>query len=145
MAATDEMIAVATEPPPGDVTLVAERPDEITTEGGLDAVANFDLVQRTVDRLREGGLFVSIFIDPDARQIEAAHRAGAQQVELCTAAYSETTLGARAIHSEGRVRAAAELQRLREAAALAALYGLHAAPGHGLTHPNASEVTALHE
>src|SRR5204862_5854244 len=63
-------------------------------------------------------------IYPDARQIEAAHKAGAQQVELCTAVYSETTLGARAVHSEGRVRAAAELGRLREAAALAAQYGL---------------------
>ena len=145
MAATDEMIAVAADARPDAVTLVAERPDEITTEGGLDAVANFDVVQQTVDRLRENGLFVSLFIDPDARQIEAAHRAGAQQVELCTAAYSETTLGARAIHSEGRVRAAAELQRLREAAALAAQYGLHVAAGHGLTYRNVSEVAAISE
>jgi pyridoxine 5-phosphate synthase len=145
MAATDEMIAVATDARPDAVTLVAERPDEITTEGGLDAVANFDVVCRTVDRLRENGLFVSLFIDPEARQIEAAHRAGAQQVELCTAAYSETTLGARAVHSEGRVRAAAELGRLREAAALAAQYGLHVAAGHGLTYRNVSEVAAVPE
>ena len=145
MAATDEMIQIATDARPDAVTLVAERPDEITTEGGLDAVANFDVVCRTVDRLREGGLFVSLFIDPDARQIEAAHKAGAQQVELCTAVYSETTLGARAVHSEGRVRAAAELGRLREAAALAAQYGLHVAAGHGLTYRNVSEVAAIPE
>jgi len=145
MAATEEMTAVARDALPDAVTLVAERPDEITTEGGLDAVASFDAVCRTVDRLREGGLFVSLFIDPEARQIEAARKAEAQQVELCTAAYSETTLGARAVHSEGRVRVAAELHRLREAAALAAQYGLHVAAGHGLTYRNVAEVAAIPE
>ena len=145
MAATEEMITVAADARPDAVTLVAERPDEITTEGGLDAVANFDVVCRTVDQLRECGLFVSLFIDPDPRQIEAAQKAGAQQVELCTAAYAEATLGARAIHSEGRARAVAELQRLREAAALAAQYGLHVAAGHGLTYRNVSEVAAVPE
>jgi pyridoxine 5-phosphate synthase len=139
------MIAVARDARPDAVTLVAERPDEITTEGGLDAVASFDAVCRTVDRLRDDGLFVSLFIDPEARQIEAAHKAGAQQVELCTAAYAETTLGARAVHSEGRVRVAAELHRLREAAALAAQYGLHVAAGHGLTYRNVAEVAAITE
>jgi pyridoxine 5-phosphate synthase len=145
MAATEEMIAVARDARPDAVTLVAERPDEITTEGGLDAVASFDAVCRTVDRLRDDGLFVSLFIDPEARQIEAAHKAGAQQVELCTAAYAETTLGARAVHSEGRVRVSAELNRLREAAALAAQYGLHVAAGHGLTYRNVAEVAAIPE
>jgi pyridoxine 5-phosphate synthase len=145
MAATDEMVAVARDARPDAVTLVAERPDEITTEGGLDAVANFDVVRETVDHLRESSLFVSLFIDPDPRQIEASQKAGAQQVELCTAAYAEATLGARAVHSEGRVRAAAELQRLREAAALAAQYGLHVAAGHGLTYRNIGEVAAIPE
>lgn len=144
MAATEEMIAVARDARPDAVTLVAENPGEITTEGGLDAVANFDLVRRTVDGLRENGLFVALFIDPDARQIEAAHNAGAQQIELCTAAYAEATLGARAVHSEGRARAAAELRRLAESAALAAQYGLHVAAGHGLTYRNIAEVAAIH-
>lgn len=143
MAATDEMIAVARDARPDAVTLVAENPGELTTEGGLDAVANFDVVRRTVDNLRESGLFVSLFIDPDPRQIEAAHNAGAQQVELCTAVYSEATLGARAVHSEGRARAAAELRRLAEAGALAAQYGLHVAAGHGLTYRNIREVAAI--
>src|ERR687885_1138366 len=145
MAATEEMTAIARDARPDAVTLVAERPDELTTEGGLDAVANFDLVRATVDGLLEGGLFVSLFIDPDERQIEAAHRAGARQVELCTAVYAEATLGARAVHSEGRARAVAELQRLREAAALAAQYGLHVAAGHGLTYRNIGEVAAIPE
>jgi pyridoxine 5-phosphate synthase len=145
MAATEEMIGIAVDARPDAVSLVAETPGEITTEGGLDTVANFDTVRGAVDRLREGGLFVSLFIDPDQRQIEAAHRAGAQQVELCTAVYAESTLGARAIHSEGRARAAAELQRLREAAVLAAQYGLHVAAGHGLTYRNVTEVAAIPE
>src|SRR3954468_3536032 len=117
MAATEEMIQIAVDARPDAISLVPETAGEITTEGGRDAVANFDTVRGAVDRLREGGLFVSLFIDPDPRQIEAAHRAGAQQVELCTAAYAESTLGARSVHSEGRARAVAELQRLREAAA----------------------------
>ena len=145
MAATDEMIGIAVDARPDAVSLVAETPGEITTEGGLDAVANFDTVRSTVDRLRESGLFVSLFIDPDPRQIEAAHKVGAQQVELCTAVYAESTLGARAVHSEGRLRTVAELQRLREAAALAAQYGLHVAAGHGLTYRNVGEVAAIPE
>jgi pyridoxine 5-phosphate synthase len=145
MAATDEMIAVALDARPDAVSLVAERPEEVTTEGGLDAALNFELVRQTVDRLREGGLFVALFIDPDARQIEAAHNAGAQQIELCTAAYAEATLGARAVHSEGRARAGAELRRLREAATLAAQYGLHVAAGHGLTYRNVGEIAAIPE
>src|SRR5215218_3253979 len=145
MAATEEMIGIAVDARPDAISLVAETPGEITTEGGLDTVANFDTVRGAVDRLREGGVFVSIFIDPDARQIEAAHNAGAQQVELCTAAYADATLGARAVHSEGRARAASELQRLREAATLAAQYGLHVAAGHGLTYRNVGEVAAIHE
>jgi pyridoxine 5-phosphate synthase len=145
MAATDEMVGIALGARPDAVSLVEERPGEITTEGGLDAAANFDAVRAAVDGLREGGVFVSLFIDPDALQIEAAHNAGAQQVELCTSAYAEATLGARAVHSEGRARAVAELQRLREAATLAAQYGLHVAAGHGLTYRNVTEVAAIPE
>src|SRR5215204_5134977 len=145
MAATEEMIGIAVDARPDAVSLVAETHGELTTEGGLDADANIDTVRGAVDKLREGGIFVSLFIDPEARQIEAAHRAGAQQVELCTAVYAEATLGARAIHSEGRARAAAELQRLREAAVLAAQYGLHVAAGHGLTYRNVGEVAAIPE
>lgn len=145
MAATDEMVRIALDARPDAVTLVAERAEEITTEGGLDVVENADVVRRAVERLREGGLFTSLFIDPDARQVEAAHESGAQQVELCTAAYAEATLGARAVHAEGRARAAAELGRLREAATLAAQYGLHVAAGHGLTYRNVGAVAAIPE
>ena len=145
MAATDEMVRIATDARPDAISLVAEKPDEITTEGGLDTAANFDTVRKAIDSLRDAGLFVSIFLDPDERQIEAAHNAGAQQVELCTALSADATLGARAIHSEGRARAAAELKRLREAATLAAQYGLQVAAGHGLTYRNVGEVAAIPE
>jgi pyridoxine 5-phosphate synthase len=145
LAATDEMVRIALDARPDAVTLVPERPGEITTEGGLDAAENMQAVGRAVQAMRDGGLFVSLFIDPDARQIEAAREAGAQQVELCTAAYADATLGPRAVHSEGRERAAQELQRLREAATLAAQYGLAVAAGHGLTYRNIGAVASVRE
>jgi pyridoxine 5-phosphate synthase len=94
MAATDEMLEIALQAMPDAVTLVAERPNEITTEGGLDAKSNIAAVSKAVDRLRETGILPSLFIDPDPAQIEVAQQIGAQQVELCTAAYAEATLGA---------------------------------------------------
>ena len=145
MAATEEMLKVSLEARPDAVTLVAERPDEITTEGGLDVKANVSIVRATVARLRQANILASLFIDPDASQIEVAREIGAQQVELCTAAYCDATIGARAIHGEGAARAAQELRRLREAAALAKQYGLHVAAGHGLTYRNVGAVAGISE
>ena len=138
-------MGVAPETRPDAVSLVPENPNEVTTEGGLDVRANSDAVREAVRRLREGGVFASIFIDPDPGQINAARDAGAQQVELCTALYAEATLGARAVHGEGARRAAAELGRLREAAALASQVGLKVAAGHGLTYRNVGAVAAIEE
>jgi pyridoxine 5-phosphate synthase len=145
MAATEEMLKVALETHPDAVTVVAETAEEITTEGGLDVRANLSIVRATVSRLREAGILASLFIDPDAQQIECAHEVNAQQVELCTAAYAEATLGANAIHGEGSLRANHELRRLREAAALASQYGLHVAAGHGLTYRNVGAVAQITE
>jgi len=145
MAATEEMLKVARDTKPNAVTLVAENPNEITTEGGLDVRANLSIVRATVNRLREAGILSSLFIDPDADQIEAAHEVGAQQVELCTATYAEVTLGANSVHGEGSMRAKHELRRLREAAALASQYGLHIAAGHGLTYRNVGAVVEISE
>jgi len=145
MAATEEMLKVAHEARPNAVTLVAENPNEITTEGGLDVRANIAIVRAAVNRLREAGILSSLFIDPDTEQIEAAHAVGAQQVELCTAAYAHTTLGANSIHGEGALKANNELRRLREAATLAAQYGLHVAAGHGLTYRNVGAVGEIVE
>ena len=145
MAATEEMLKVALDNRPDAVTLVAEKANEITTEGGLDVKANISIVRAAVARLRQGEILASVFIDPDPIQIEVAHDVGAQQVELCTAAYAEATLGGRAIHGEGAARASQEIRRLREAAALARQYGLHVAAGHGLTYRNVGAVAAIGE
>jgi pyridoxine 5-phosphate synthase len=145
MAATEEMLGIALKHHPDAVSLVPENPGEITTEGGLDVRANVAIVRATVNRLRGEHILASLFIDPDPKQIEVARDVGAQQIELCTAVYAEATLGARGIHGEGALRVARELRRLREAAALAAQYGLLVAAGHGLTHRNVGAVAAIPE
>lgn len=145
MAATEEMVKIALERRPNAVTLVAESPNEITTEGGLDVKANLSIVRAAVARLRQTEILASLFIDPSPAQIEAAHAVGAQQVELCTAVYADATLGGRGIHGEGVLRAGQELRRLREAAVLAAQYGLLVAAGHGLTYRNVGAVAAISE
>ena len=145
MAATEEMMKIAIEVSPDAVSLVPENRGEITTEGGLNVRTNLAIVRAAVNKLRESGIMASLFIDPDPHQIEAAHEVNAQQVELCTAAYAEATLGGRAIHGQGAVRANQELRRLREAAALAAQYGLHVAAGHGLTYRNVGAVARIGE
>src|SRR5215210_7896215 len=145
MAATEEMLRIALSVKPDAVSLVAENPHEVTTEGGLNVRANLSIVRAAVHRLREANILASLFIDPDPQQIEAAREVGAQQVELCTAEYAEATLGARAAHSEGAMRAAHELRRLREAATLASQYGLRVAAGHGLTYRNIGAVASIEE
>ena len=145
MAATEEMLGIAIDARPDAVTLVAENPNEITTEGGLNAKENISIVRATVRKLRQADILASLFIDPDAEQIEVAHEVGAQQVELCTAVYCEATLGGRGVHGEGALKAKSELRRLREAATLAAQYGLHVAAGHGLTYRNVGAVAEISE
>ncbi|HYY56242.1 MAG TPA: pyridoxine 5'-phosphate synthase [Pyrinomonadaceae bacterium] len=145
MAATEEMLKIALGVMPDAVTLVAENANEITTEGGLDVRANLSISRAAVSRLREAGITASLFIDPDPQQIETAHEIGAQQVELCTAAYAEATLAPRPSHTEGAMHAAQELRRLREAATLASQYGLRVAAGHGLTYRNVGAVAAINE
>jgi len=143
MAANEEMLEIALAAKPDAVSLVAENPNEITTEGGLDVKANLSVVRSTVSSLLQEKILPSLFIDPDSHQIEAAREVGAQQVELCTAAYAEATLGAHGIHGEGAAHAAHELRRLREAAELATQYGLNVAAGHGLTYRNVGALAEI--
>jgi pyridoxine 5-phosphate synthase len=143
MAATEEMLKIALETRPDAVTLVPESPNEITTEGGLNVTANIAMVRAAVSRLRQTEILTSLFIDPDTKQIEAAHEINAQQIELCTAPYADATLGARGFHGEGALRVGQELRRLREAAALGLQYGLLIAAGHGLTYRNVAAVAAI--
>ena len=145
MAATDEMLEIALRTKPDAVSLVPESPNEVTTEGGLDVVGNFETVKGAIDKLKAAGIFVSIFIDPDLEQIEAAVGAGAQQVELCTAEYAEMTLSARAAHGEGAQKAASEISRIAQAAAHASKLGLIVAAGHGLTYRNVGALAAIPE
>jgi pyridoxine 5-phosphate synthase len=145
MAATDEMVAIATRIKPDAVSLVPESPNEITTEGGLDALKNFDQVKKAVGVLRENGIFMSLFIDPEIEQIDAAKEAGAQQVELCTAEYAELTLSSRASHGAGEQKALAEIERIRNAAVYAKSIGLIVAAGHGLTTRNVGALAEIPE
>ena len=145
MATTDEMIKIAVDKKPDAVSLVPESPNEITTTGGLDVLGNLETVRAAIDKLRGAGIFASIFIDPDEKQIEAASRIGAQQVELCTAEYAELTLSSRAAHGEGLKRADAELICVKRAAEFASSLGLIVAAGHGLTYRNVGALAAIPE
>jgi pyridoxine 5-phosphate synthase len=145
MAATDEMVAFAMRVRPDAVSLVPENANEITTEGGLDVIKNFDQIKSAAESIKSAGIFVSIFIDPDTAQIDAAKSAGAQQIELCTAEYAELTLLSRASHGEGEQKAAAEIERLRDAAVHAKSIGLVVAAGHGLTTRNVGALAAIPE
>jgi len=135
IAATAEMIAIALDVLPADVCLVPEKRTEVTTEGGLDVAGQVPAIAEACRRLAEGGIRVSIFIDPDAGQVEAAARAGAPAVELHTGAYADAT-------GAGRAR---ELARLADAARLAAAAGLVVNAGHGLDYHNVQPVAAIPE
>jgi pyridoxine 5-phosphate synthase len=145
MAATDEMVAIASRIKPDAVSLVPESPDEVTTEGGLDVIGNLETVKHASEKLKVAGIFVSIFIDPDKDQIDAAKRAGAEQVELCTAEYAELTLGDRADEVEWKEKADVEVSRIRDAAVHANSIGLVVAAGHGLTTRNVVPLAQMPE
>ncbi len=145
MAATEEMLAIALKTKPDAVSLVPESPNEITTEGGLNVIANFEKVKNVTAKLKKAGIFVSHFIDPDIEQIKASADAGAQQIEFCTAEFAELTLSARAAHGEGAEKAKAEIERIKLASEHAKSLGLIVAAGHGLTYRNIGALAAIPE
>ncbi len=145
LAATDEMVAIAIHTKPDAVSLVPENPTEVTTEGGLNVAGNFEAIASAVKALKAAGIFVSIFIDPDIEQIDAAKKAGVQQIELCTGEYAQLTLSSRAAHGEGAQKAAAEISRIASAAVHAQSLGLIVAAGHGLTYRNVAALAAIPE
>src|SRR5262245_21914990 len=110
MAATEEILTIACEVKPDEATLVPEKRQELTTEGGLDVVGQRTPVADAVKRLSDAGIMVSLFIDPDALQVETSKHIGAQAIEFCTARYSEVRTD---------TEREAELTRLREATTLA--------------------------
>lgn len=134
-AVTDEMIAIALEVRPQDVCLVPEKRQELTTEGGLDAVGGFDRVRAATRRLTEAGIRVSLFIDADNAQLDAARAAGAPVVELHTGAYADVT-------GEAQAR---ELERIRSAAAYGRGLGLCVNAGHGLHFGNVQAIASIQD
>jgi len=133
MAATDEMVAIACELKPDLVTLVPEKREERTTEGGLDAAGLKSQLAGPVGRLHEAGVEVSLFIDPVTAQVRAAAELKVSRVELHTGDYCQAR-GA---------EAARELERLSQATEEAIALGLHVAGGHGLDYPNVAGVAAI--
>ncbi len=158
MAAVEEMARIALAMRPDEITLVPERRQELTTEGGLDAAALLPSLREMVNRLRGDGLVVHLFIDPEKEQVEASRDAGADGVELHTGAYAGARIippylasspleGGRAREGGESKGAAAEeeLHRLRQAACLARRGGLRVHAGHGLNYQNVAEVAAIPE
>jgi pyridoxine 5-phosphate synthase len=145
MAATEEMVAIARRVKPDVVTLVPERPKEITTEGGLDALANQQAVREAIARLSDNGIFVSLFIDPELKQIRAAARLKAFQVEFCTARYAHLCEGPGDATVRRTREIVEEISRLKKASRAAASAGLSVAAGHGLTYRNVAAVAAITE
>jgi pyridoxine 5-phosphate synthase len=135
MAATDEMVRIALEVRPPDVCLVPEKRTEVTTEGGLDVLGQQDSLKKICARLKDAGIRVSLFIDPEPTQLEAAVRTGAPVVELHTGAYAEAI---------GEQRAK-ELNRIEVAARYASKLGLTVHAGHGLHYHNVQPIAVIPE
>jgi pyridoxine 5-phosphate synthase len=133
MAATDEMLEIALRHKPHAACIVPEKREERTTEGGLDAAGQHNRLAPIVARLGDAGIRVSLFIAPEARQVEAALRLGAPVIELHTGEYA---------HAEGEAQAA-ELARIADMAALAAKNGIEPHAGHGLTYENVQPIAAI--
>jgi len=134
MAITDEMLAIAVQVRPHDACLVPERRQELTTEGGLDVAGQFEQVKHACRTLAAAGVRVSLFIDAEDRQLQAAVEAGAPVVELHTGRFAD---------AESETEAAHELERLRAAVAAGDALGLSVNAGHGLHYHNVQAVAAL--
>lgn len=134
MAATQEMVRIALRIKPEQVTLVPEKRQELTTEGGLDVILNLKAITDAVKRLRENGICVSLFVDPDQEQIKAANKTGADYIEIHTGSFAE------AFGTDGMGH---ELEKIDTAIKLAAKVGLGINAGHGLNYVNIKPVAAL--
>ena len=136
MAATNEMVDIATDVMPDMVTLVPEKREELTTEGGLDVIGNKKAVSKAVDKLKSKGLFVSLFIDPDKKQIKASEEIGADMVELHTGSYAE---------ADNEKKIEKELKKVENSVMTAMDLGLRVAAGHGLDYQNVEPIAWIEE
>ncbi len=133
MAVTGEMEAIALRVRPDMVTLVPERRQEVTTEGGLDVAGQEERIRPMVERLQGAGIGVSLFVDPDGPQLEACRRCGARWVELHTGAYAEASWEEQPL----------QLARITEGTVVARQLGLRVNAGHGLTYHNVEPIAAI--
>jgi len=134
-AVTPEMLAIACQVKPHDVCLVPEKREEVTTEGGLDVVIHFVAVKAATQQLQAAGIRVSLFIDPEEKQIQAAKDAGATVVELHTGRYADLS----------GVEQSSEIERIRKAAQFGKSLGLRVNAGHGLNESNVLPIAAITE
>ena len=134
MAVTEEMLAIACRIQPADSCLVPERREELTTEGGLDVAGQSERMRDACQRLDEAGVRVSLFIDADARQVEAAKAVGAPCIEIHTGHFADAT---------GPAQQQAEFRKIEDAVRLGDELGLHVNAGHGLHYHNVQAVAAL--
>jgi pyridoxine 5-phosphate synthase len=139
MAATEEMLKIALAHKPHAVCLVPEKREERTTEGGIDAAGQHNHLKPFVRALSDAGIRVSMFVDPNARQLEASRSLGAPVVELCTGAYCE------AVIANDKRAVEEHLDAARKSAAAAARLGLEVHAGHGLTYDNVKPIAAIPE
>lgn len=136
MAATEEMVGIALKVRPDMVTLVPEKREEITTEGGLDVVSNKEYLQGVVKILKEGGIPVSIFIDPDLEQIKASHKINSTCVEIHTGRYA---------NARTEKERDLEFERIADACRFASKLGLKVNAGHGLNYQNVKRIAGIKE
>jgi pyridoxine 5-phosphate synthase len=136
MGATQEMLKIALDVKPDIVTLVPERREELTTEGGLDVNHHRDHLKKYVASLRDADLKVSLFIDPDLEMLRAAHRIDAPSIELHTGKYAE---------ARGEIERKNELRRIADVARAATKLGMRVAAGHGLHYTNVQDLVLIEE
>jgi pyridoxine 5-phosphate synthase len=136
MAATEEMQRIALEVKPEITTLVPEKREELTTEGGLEVALRIDFMKSYIGRLQQGGIVVSLFIDPDDNQIDAARKSGADWVEIHTGAYANAKTEPERRH---------EFEKITAAAKLAGSLGLRVGAGHGLNYINVRRIAGIPE
>ncbi len=136
MAATDEMVKIALDVKPDMVTIVPERREELTTEGGLDISSIRGKLKDIIELLHEGGIIVSLFVDPDIDQIKASHKINADYIEIHTGRYAN----AKRIKDEDR-----EMDAITQAAKFAYKLGLGVNAGHGLNYRNVKRLTQINE
>jgi pyridoxine 5-phosphate synthase len=134
MAATQEMVRIALKVKPEQVTLVPEKRQELTTEGGLDVILNLKSITDAVKRLQDGDIIVSLFVDPNQEQIKAANKTGANYIEIHTGAYADATGWKQQEH---------ELEAIDTAIKLASKVGLGVNAGHGLNYVNIKALAAI--